>query len=199
MSGDRLRLFIAIELAADVRAALEATAQELARCGADARWSRGDNLHLTLKFLGNVEPEGVDPLVVALRGAASSVAAQSIWVRGLGVFPDPRRPRVVWAGIEGDLLTPLAARVEAACNGLGFAAEARPFRPHVTLARLRSRRGWPALRARLGEVAERSFGRSDVKSVDLFRSDLRRDGAVYTKLFRAPLASLQDEGGRDGS
>jgi 2'-5' RNA ligase len=199
VNGDRARLFIAIELDAAVRAALAATVVELARCGADARWSRPDNLHLTLKFLGNVAAEHIDRLAAALRSSVASTPAQAIPVRGLGVFPDARRPRVVWAGIDAPFLTALAASIDAACQALGFAAEARPFHPHVTLARLRSRRGWPALRARLDAAASRSFGSSDVKDVYLFRSDLRPAGAVYTKLCRAPLATRRDEGGSDGS
>jgi len=199
VSAAPARLFIAIELAAEVRALLSATVRELARCGADARWTRPENMHLTLKFLGAVATDRIDEIGAALRDAVAAFPAQPVAVRGLGVFPDTRRPRIVWAGIEGIFLAPLAARIDAACAGLGFAAEHRLLHPHVTLGRLRSRRAWPALRECLREAAARSFGSSDVKSVSLFRSDLRRDGAVYTKLLRAPLAAPLDEGGLNGS
>jgi 2'-5' RNA ligase len=199
MANEKPRIFIALEIAASVRRALLDTAEELSRCGADARWTREANLHVTLKFLGPVAADQLAPIDEALRRALATTTVFGMTTVGLGVFPNSRRPRILWAGAKATQLSNLAATIDAALAPLGFAPEEGDFHAHVTLARLRSRHGWPALRAAVEACGERNFGGCQVASVVTFLSDLRRDGAVYTKLYEAPLACSVDEGGNDGN
>ena len=153
----------------------------------DVAWVAEANLHVTLKFIGDVDEARVPGLVAAMRGAASQTAAFDVAVRGLGCFPDAGRPRVIWAGLEGaGGLAALAARVDAALAALGIPRESRPFAAHVTLGRVRGPRANPAL---AGALAGRGdFGRLPVTSLSVMRSDLHPGGARYTELARVSLA-----------
>ena len=142
------------------------------------------NLHLTLKFLGDVAEGRVDAIVGALSGAASDVSVFAADLRGLGAFPSAARPRVVWAGVtEGaGAMVELADRIDAALAAHGFAREARPFSPHVTLGRVRQPGRNQALRDALQDGAAREFGRIRVARASLMRSELSPRGARYTEL-----------------
>jgi len=142
------------------------------------------NLHLTLKFLGQVGEERIGPIVDALTRAVSSTKAFEARVQGLGAFPSLTRPRVVWAGVtEGaDQMVDLAGRVDAALAALGFAPDARPFSPHVTLGRVRQPGRNPALADALQAAAGREFGRIRIAGASLMRSELSPRGARYTEL-----------------
>jgi 2'-5' RNA ligase len=152
-------------------------------------WVAPGKLHLTLKFLGNVDQARVEEIVAALRGAAAGVAAFEAAVRGLGAFPTPTRPRVIWAGVsEGaDTMVELAGRVDTALAILGFPREARPFSPHVTLGRVRVPRRDPALAEALAGGEGREFGRVRVGRVALMQSRLSPKGSEYTELAGVPL------------
>lgn len=147
-------------------------------------WVAPGNLHLTLKFLGSVEEERIDAIVAALRGAVSDAAAFEAVVNGLGAFPTPTRPRVVWAGMrEGaQAMITLAGRVDAALATLGFPREARPFSPHVTLGRVRVPRRDLRLAEALAKDAAREFGRLRVERLALMQSRLSPTGSQYTEL-----------------
>ena len=180
-----IRAFLAIDLEEPAR---EAAAQVLAALrasegGAGVRWVRREALHVTLRFLGNIAPERVEPLVQAV---ATEVAEQEPFALTLGearAFPSPRRPRVVVleVGPEAELLA-LAAAVERGTRACGFEPEERPFRAHLTLGRIKQGRG-PASRG-LGVAAGVT---SAVDEVVLFRSELARSGAKYTPLERIGL------------
>ena len=136
-----MRLFIAVTPPPEVRrAALEAVeaAREL---GGAIRWTKQENVHLTLKFLGEVPDDTLEVLRDALREACSAHAPFDARLRGLGAFPTPRRARVVWAGVDegAEEMTALAASVESALEPLGFRTEGRPYVPHATLGRARKR------------------------------------------------------------
>lgn len=176
-----MRAFLALNLPPAVREALWAAAAPLRDRGFPVKWVRGDGIHLTLKFLGEVADEREAELVAALGRASQGARALPLAVGGFGVFPDFRRPRVVWAGIAPEPgLELLQHRVEQEFAPLGFPAEARPFRPHVTLGRA-------ARDARAGDLAglEPALGRlrfaetALVTSVDLMQSTLQSAGAVY--------------------
>jgi 2'-5' RNA ligase len=146
-----------------------------------------DNLHVTLKFLGDTDEAHVPGLLDALGTAAAGTAAFEVAVRGLGAFPSPLRARVVWAGLEeAPALAGLAGRVDAALAALGVPRESRPFSAHVTLGRVREPRRNPTLAAALARPAD--FGRLPVTRLSLMRSDLQSRGARYTEVAGVLLA-----------
>ncbi len=152
-------------------------------------WVAPGNLHLTLKFLGNVEEARIDEIVASLRGAVVEVATFDATVSGLGAFPTPARPRVVWAGVSvgANAMVQLARRVDGALAALGVPPEARPFSPHVTLGRVRVPRPAPALAAALAGGEGCEFGTVRVERLVLMQSHLSPRGSQYTALAEVPL------------
>jgi 2'-5' RNA ligase len=152
------------------------------------RWVRAENLHLTLKFLGPVGEGRIEAVAGSLNEAFQDFPRFAIHAKGLGVFPDVRRARVLWVGLHGDGLETLASRIETALELLDFARETRPFAPHLTIGRWRQYDGSPAkLRQELERWKEREFGSSPVGQVFLFQSVLHRQGAIYRPLKIFPL------------
>jgi 2'-5' RNA ligase len=177
------RLFVAVKIAPDVADRLCRAEDELAPLLNDLRWIRRESLHLTLKFLGQVDDGKIPEVERALQPAIAPLTRFTVSCRGLGVFPDIRRPRVFWAGLEGGALPALAEATEAALAPLGFPREKREFRPHLTIGRWREgARGGDALRRVVDEWRGRDFGAFAVDETVLFQSTLRRDGAVYKAL-----------------
>ena len=152
------------------------------------RWIPAPNLHLTLKFLGDVEETQVASMRGALRKALSDTAGFRVTARGLGVFPDARRPRVLWVGLTAPELPLVASRVERAVEVFGVERATNPFRPHATIGRWRRpdpRRG--GLQDELARWRNREFGEFRIDEVTLFRSTLQPGGAVYSALEVFPL------------
>jgi RNA 2',3'-cyclic 3'-phosphodiesterase len=150
----------------------------------DVSWVATGNLHLTVKFLGEVAEGRIEAIVAGITGAVEGVSAFDADVEGLGAFPSAARPRVVWAGVAAGsgTMSDLAGRVDDALAALGFAREARPFSPHITLGRVRQPGRAPALTEALRGAAERPFGRFRVARASLMRSELSPRGARYTEL-----------------
>jgi 2'-5' RNA ligase len=165
-----------------VRAGLAATIAELRPRAPGLAWVRAENLHLTFRFLGELRPEGLERAREAVRAAAAGVGPFTVALDGLGGFPSPRAPRVVWAGVTtgADELGAFHAALEAALIARGISGEARAFHPHVTLARARDRRGAEGLARALG--AGPGFGEMRVTAVHLMRSELGPRGARYAVL-----------------
>lgn len=183
-----MRAFIAIDLPEAVRVTLRAKQAEFraATRGDDFRWTRPEGVHLTLKFLGEISARQAEQVRKAL-GAIGSFEPFPIEVKGFGFFPDPRRPRVFWAGLEAPpALEELARRIEAAMEKQGFAPDERPFRPHLTLARFKNPRPHPALESLIQGQNDTSLGRFEVAEFFLFESKLSPGGAEYRKLVRFP-------------
>jgi 2'-5' RNA ligase len=181
-----IRTFIAVELPEEVQAAVrEAQARlQRARVGVKVAWTKIENLHLTLQFLGDVEGPAVEKISQALAGVAGRQASFDLPVRGAGAFPDGRRARVVWVGCEdsaGKLKT-LAVAVQAAMQSLGFAPERREFSAHLTLGRIKFPRPDAALTTALDSLKNQAFGTLRVDTVHLFQSQLHPEGSIYTKL-----------------
>ncbi len=193
-----IRAFVAVELGAPLRQAL-AQAQATLRgqlqqaVGPDVRiqWVEPESIHLTLKFLGAIPEERVSDIRAALARVAGGHSRFTVDVEGLGVFPDVHAPRVLWVGLtaHGDTLTRLAADVETGLAALGFPPEARPFNPHLTLARIkeRSRDIGRALSAGGVLTQEARLGALPVAALSLMKSDLQPSGSVYTQLQEIPL------------
>ena len=148
----------------------------------DVAWVGAENLHITLKFLGGVEDTRLSDVADAV-GAAAAVRAFDVELRGLGAFPTPTRPRVIWAGAaDAPAFAELAAGVDRSLGALGFPPEERGFTPHVTLGRVREPRRDRALASALTAGGTRPFGMLRVARVSLMRSDLSPRGARYTEL-----------------
>jgi len=184
-----VRLFVAVNLPADVREAVWTAAEPARRGSPPVRWVGPDGIHVTLKFLGEVADERLDELRQALGRAAAGVRRFALELAGGGVFPGAARPRVFWAGIVAEhQLELLQHGVEREIAPLGFPAEARAFRPHVTLGRAERAAGPGDLRRAAERIAEVAFGGSAlVESVDLMRSRQSPRGAAYEVVHREPL------------
>ncbi len=185
-----MRLFLAINLEPAVREAVHAAAAPLRAAAPDLAWVDASRLHLTLKFLGERPDEVADAVGTAMDGVAGRHAAIRSSVGEFGAFPNFRRPRVVWIGMDDDpRLEMLHHDVETAADRLGLPVEGRPFRPHVTLARVPRRPATDTLRALAGAARRAADARFDttVRSIDLMRSVLRPEGPRYERLHSSPL------------
>ena len=185
---ERIRSFIAIELPPEIREALGSLEKRL-KAGRHpfVRWVDPDSIHLTLKFLGNVDSTSVPDIVEAMNRVPKPMSSLLFQIEGVGVFPNWNRPQVVWVGIGGDItkLGSLQRDLENTLAPLGFPRESRSFRPHLTLGRLRDRASLKD-RQEFGTLAQsvRSETRPsfEVSSLSLMKSQLTPSGAVYSRL-----------------
>jgi 2'-5' RNA ligase len=181
-----MRAFIAIDLPESIRATLRREQASFRSVCPDARWSRPEGIHLTLKFLGEISDAKVKEVSQSLKnlGPRESFA---IRLKGFGFFPDARRPKVFWAGVDAPAsLSQVAAQVEEAMGKIGFSREERPFRPHLTLARFDRPQPQPALQSLLARHSEEELGSFEISEFFLFESKLSPQGAVYRKVERFP-------------
>lgn len=188
------RTFIAIELSEELRDGLDLLQDRLRAQTprGSVRWVRPEGIHLTLKFLGDTPVEQVEDVKLALAEAAANVGPFRVAVRGLGCFPNARRPRVVWVGLEEPTgaLQRLRDAVETHVAPLGFPTERRKFSPHLTLGRVQRRASSSEVREIGERVAASStglVGEMEVRAVSYIKSDLRPSGAVYTTLLETGL------------
>jgi 2'-5' RNA ligase len=177
-----MRLFVALDIPDDVRAAIGALIAKFRHACSSARWVRIEGAHVTLKFIGEVSAEKTADIKTALANVPFPAPIKMSF-RGLGFFPSERRPRVLWVGIEaGPELASLPAAVETALEGLGIAREKREFSPHLTLARFDSPKGLDALSESIAKSGPLEFGSSIAQEFHLYQSVLKRGGAEYTRL-----------------
>ena len=182
-----MRAFIAIDLPEPLHAALAEAQQFFRSACPDARWTRPEGIHLTLKFLGEVSDAQAKQVVETL-AQIGPFESFSVEVEGFGFFPHASRPRVFWAGVLAPpALGELAAQIESRMEKIGFAREDRPFAPHLTLARFQVPRPQPALQVAAAGRATTSLGRVDASEFFLFESKLSPQGAQYRKVMRFPL------------
>jgi RNA 2',3'-cyclic 3'-phosphodiesterase len=186
-----MRLFLAINLPAEVVAEIDRQVAPLREAAPGLRWIPPEKWHLTVRFIGEEPLERVAPIREALDAATRNHAAATLSLGGVGAFPNFRRARVIWLGIAPDpKLEMVHHDIELACVALGMEPEGRPFRPHVTLARVPEGTGEPVLRA-LSRAA-RAVRYSDViegGAVDLMASELAPDGPRYRILHSSPLGA----------
>ena len=176
-----MRLFIALDIPAEVRAALTNYMERSRALAPDARWARVEGLHVTLKFIGHVD----DAVVEKIKGALASIKAAPFEVRfaGVGFFPNQNAGRVFWAGVDGGNSLPgLASSIDAAMEKLGSSRETKPYHPHLTLARTSSR-PLRELRPLLADPPPQ-FGTMTAREFFLYQSQPQKGGSKYTKLQR---------------
>jgi len=194
-----IRTFLAIELPQELRAELAALQQELKQriepeMKREVRisWVQPNKMHLTIKFLGDMDEQVIDPLLGAIEQAMGSQLSVNVPFERIGAFPRPQSPRVLWAGppeswergVDGKRVAEIHSAIEQACEGVGFLREAKPFSPHLTLARIK------AGECLVGGVLTKSgvmdrpllLGSLMMESVVLMKSELQPTGSVYTKL-----------------
>ncbi len=183
-----MRLFTAVDPSDEVLASLGDLLDRL-RPSAQLRWSRPQNLHLTLKFIGEWPAEKLDDLQQVLRGVATP-APFDVRVRGLGFFPHARAPRVFWVGIEAPAeLADLASCIDRALEGLGVATETRAYKPHLTLARIPDQKGLGRLHQAIEGLESTDFGTFRPDRFYLYESRPGPGGSVYTRIGEFPWAS----------
>jgi RNA 2',3'-cyclic 3'-phosphodiesterase len=190
---ERQRLFISLDLPPAIKQAAAAVQERLREVQADdglhgkwnVSWTRPEGMHLTLKFLGEVEGERVTEIQAALMEAGRALRPITIQIEGLGGFPSSRAPRVIWLGIKepiGDLVR-IQKRVDEVLAPLGFLPEPRDFHPHLTLGRIKSPKGRETLAKALEDQKADYLGEWMLEELDLMRSTLRPGGAVYAKIW----------------
>lgn len=187
-----VRTFVAVEAGTVAREEAAALIDQLQRSGADVKWVRPENLHLTLKFLGEVASDRLAEVCEAVQSATSQVPAFDFGLRGVGAFPRIQRPRTIWLGCrEGEkAMSELAHRVDKALQQLRFPRESRRFEAHLTLGRVRGPSpGLAALSALLPVQAAVQLAPFRVEEAVIFTSDLRPSGPVYTPVGRAALSA----------
>jgi 2'-5' RNA ligase len=191
-----VRIFVALDIPEEVRAALGALVARLRPASRAVRWTRIEGVHLTLKFIGEVQPEKVEAIKASLAKIRfpAPTSAGSAWsppkciqmkFRGVGFFPNERRPSVFWAGVEvGAELGALASAVETSLLPLGIAKEQRAFSPHLTLARFKSTdsSALNRLHQAISAAGPLEFGTGIAKDFHLYQSILKPGGAEYTRL-----------------
>ena len=184
----KLRSFISIELPDELKTCLEEIQGELKKCKADIRWVKTKNIHLTLKFLGNINETDTEAITGVIRSACSKYQPFDLKVTGLGVFPGPRSPRVLWVGMDdSEILGGLQDEIDRGLASLGIEREKRKFSPHITLGRFKSSRGRELLLKKIPSLRGGGIGTINVKYVNLMRSDLHPDGARYSKISEVAL------------
>ena len=178
-----IRAFLAINLEPQVIEKICRSIDDLRERIPAVRWVPPTNLHLTVKFFGDIEEAQIEPIAIALQNQLELFPRFTINAKGLGVFPERGRPKILWVGLTGNELAGLAAKVQSSLLPLGFAPEQRSFTPHLTIGRWRdSDRAPRTLKQELERWRDCTFGHSVVNEVVLFQSVLKAEGAVYRRL-----------------
>ncbi len=183
-----VRAFICIELAEKSRKILEDFQTELKQINADVRWVRPAGIHLTLKFLGDVDVERIDQIEEAIKKSVTDLVPFKLELSGTGTFPNFKHPRVFWVGVAGqvDVLSALAQQIDNNLNAIGFDKEEREFSPHLTLGRVKSTFG---IKSVTNVVSNKILEKNEflVKEIVLMQSELKATGAEYSSLRKIQL------------
>lgn len=190
-----VRTFVAIDLPSRLQEALSGLEKELQEARAPVTWVKPERIHLTLKFLGDVAPERIPEIQKILDEVAQSASPFRVEPAGCGAFPTLKQMRVIWVGLQGEgtALSCLQQAVEEAMVQLGFKREERPFKPHLTLGRVKGRQHLRLLQELLLERQSFKAEAFDVTELVLYKSELRPEGARYTPLFRNRLTKKENQ------
>ena len=184
-SEKNIRAFLAIEPAEDILQELSRLQEKLKReISGRISWTKPQGQHLTLKFFGDISAEDVKNICSAVENRIASVSSLNLKIEKLGVFPDARRPRVLWCGVlgDGEKLLLLQKQLEADFEGIGFPGGDRPFRAHLTLGRIKEPHGLTGISEALTKHNAYAAGVFECRQLILFQSNLLPQGAVYKKL-----------------
>jgi 2'-5' RNA ligase len=181
---EKIRTFIAIDLTQEIKGKIDEFIKEIRPLSPHIKWVSVENIHLTIKFLGNIYAKEHDKLYRGLEMAIEDMNKIKLVVRGTGVFPNPRNARVFWLGVQGEVekLQEMQNRVEYELEKQGFPREEKPFSPHITIARFKSRINPEKLTNIIADSQNLHFGEMDVSSVMVYRSDLFPSGPEYSLL-----------------
>ena len=181
-----LRTFVAVKLPETVLAAIDGVQKRMAAHCFNVRWVKAGNIHLTLKFLGEVDEDEIDGITAVL---TNGFAPLRLAAAGVGVFPSVKRARVIWVGISGQLseLAALQRSIEERLARIGYPHEKRPFSGHLTLGRVKGLIAASKLTTAMGAFSDFASETFEVDRVVLFKSDLRPTGAAYTELRQVTL------------
>jgi RNA 2',3'-cyclic 3'-phosphodiesterase len=189
MTETKRRLFVAISLPDEILERIELLQRRLKKFARDAKWVKTQSIHLTLKFLGYVDPARIPAIEQSLTSISKESFPPTVLIKGCGFFPNSRRPSVFWTGVDSNGLEPLQAKIENAMFDLGFEKENREFHPHLTLARFRDPHGLMYLAEEASKHNDEIFGEFTARSFVLFESILHREGAEYVRLHEFQLSS----------
>ena len=185
-----IRTFIAIKIPEDIQQKLGGVQEKLKQSGAHVSWVKPDNIHLTLKFLGNIEDQQIPDVTACIENSVASIKPFQLQVGYAGAFPNVRFPRVIWVGVtddEADSLKTLQTGLSSCLATLGFQDENERFQPHLTLGRVRSQKNHSNLLRAIEAMVNIWVGQIAVDAVYLIRSELRPTGAEYTDIAKVTL------------
>lgn len=188
-----LRAFIAVEIPSSIQRAIQDSTASLRKILGDnlVRWVPPQNIHLTLKFLGDISISNLDLIKQMLITEAAQHPRFEMQAEGIGSFPNSRRPRVIWIGLHAPAaLESLQRGIESASARLGYSADGKSFSPHLTIGRVKQNSSAPEIQSLRDALEGTKIGLLGIVHVDaahLFKSDLQPSGSVYTRLFSAPM------------
>jgi len=179
-----MRLFIAVEISDKIKKKIVELINELETVDGSVKWVARENLHITLKFLGWVEEKDLDKLIEMTSKAVENFHPFNVNYAGLGTFPEGKAPRVVWVGMgEGaEEMGKLAEALEDKLSRAGFRSEPRGFKPHLTVGRIKEKKGVDNLKTNLAAIKEPKFGETEVESLFIMKSTLTSKGSIYEKI-----------------
>ena len=186
-----MRLFVAVDLSTEIKDKINGLLQKIVKTNADVKWVKPENIHITIKFLGEVEEKKVDIINCKLKETVSFFPVFDVNVRGVGSFPDWKNPRVIWIGIDRgkeELKKLVETTEEIFHKELGFKKEERDFNAHITIARVRSFDNISKLKEVM-DASDSEFGRFKVKELILMNSKLTPEGPIYVPISRFSLVS----------
>ena len=191
---ETIRIFIAIELPEDIQSKLQKLQDDLSSSMPDARWTKPGNIHLTLKFLGDVEVSRIDKISAILKGIAQNFSPFEISLAEIGAFPNSRKPSIIWVGVEkgAQQLVEIAENIESSMEKIGFPKEKRPFRPHLTVGRVRELKHPEAMTKALDESNVGELGVFKANQISLVKSQLDPGGSIYTILNAAIFGKINE-------
>lgn len=187
--GETIRTFIAIELNEQVKRLIQQIQARLKPLGCDIGWVKPENVHLTLKFLGEIKTKLAPRITEAIESIAKNLPPVETTLTGIGFFPDARRPRVVWVGLNdtvGDIAR-LAQLLETALGDIGFKKENRGFKAHITIGRIRTQRNITVLTQEVPKISLPPGIRQSINQIILFKSTLTAQGPIYEPLSQIKL------------
>jgi 2'-5' RNA ligase len=186
---ETIRAFIAVEIDQPNKQKILDLISDLKKSEADVKWVTQDQMHLTLKFLGNIDKIKIPEITDAMRSSAQDLTSFTITFSKIGAFPNLNHPRVIWIGIDkgAENLKTITEKIETGLEKLGFKREGREFKPHLTLGRVRTSKNMPELTKLIKEANFSSEGEIQISELILFQSTLTQKGAIYTKIGTAAL------------